>query len=55
MKRLLLPATLGLAHGIADGAAGLLLGQLPGTLPISEVALLFAVAADPLQPPARLP
>jgi FSR family fosmidomycin resistance protein-like MFS transporter len=40
MRRLVLPVTLGLAHGVADGAAGLLLGRLPGVLPVAEVALL---------------
>jgi FSR family fosmidomycin resistance protein-like MFS transporter len=54
MKRLLLPTTLGLAHGIADGAAGLLLGGLPRSLPLGEVALLvllynvLAFACQPL-------
>jgi FSR family fosmidomycin resistance protein-like MFS transporter len=43
MRRLLLPTTLGLAHGVADGAAGLMLGQLPGTMPIAQVALLVLV------------
>jgi FSR family fosmidomycin resistance protein-like MFS transporter len=40
MKRLLFPLTLGLAHGVADGAAGLLLGGLPRVMPLAEVALL---------------
>jgi FSR family fosmidomycin resistance protein-like MFS transporter len=35
-----LPLTLGLAHGVADGAAGLLLGRLPGAYAAGEVALL---------------
>lgn len=54
MKRLLLPTTLGLAHGVADGAAGLMLGGLPGRLPIEQVALLvllynvLAFACQPL-------
>ena len=40
MKRWLLPLTLGLAHGVADGAAGLLLGRLPRALDLGAVALL---------------
>jgi FSR family fosmidomycin resistance protein-like MFS transporter len=40
MRRLRLPIVLGLAHGAADGAAGLLLGGLPRTLPLTQVALL---------------
>jgi MFS transporter, FSR family, fosmidomycin resistance protein len=40
MRRLTLPLALGLAHGFADGAAGLLLGGLPRTLPLGQVALL---------------
>jgi MFS transporter, FSR family, fosmidomycin resistance protein len=40
VKRWLLPTTLGLAHGVADGAAGLLLGRLPRTFALGEVALL---------------
>jgi FSR family fosmidomycin resistance protein-like MFS transporter len=39
-RTLLLPVTLGLAHGVADGAAGLLLGGLPRVMPLAEVALL---------------
>ena len=54
MKDLLLPTTLGLAHGIADGAAGLMLGGLPGRVPLEHVALLvllynvLAFACQPL-------
>jgi FSR family fosmidomycin resistance protein-like MFS transporter len=54
MKRLLLPSTLGLAHGIADGAAGLMLGGLPARLDLQHVALLvllynvLAFACQPL-------
>lgn len=40
MRRLRLPIILGLAHGVADGAAGLLLGGLPRALPTAQVALL---------------
>ncbi|MFL5803996.1 MAG: MFS transporter [Roseiflexaceae bacterium] len=40
MRRLILPLILGLAHGIADGAAGLLLGGLPRAMPLERVALL---------------
>jgi FSR family fosmidomycin resistance protein-like MFS transporter len=40
MRRLTLPIILGLAHGVADGAAGLLLGGLPRSLPLAQVALL---------------
>ncbi len=40
MKHWLLPTTLGLAHGVADGAAGLLLGRLPRAFSLGEVTLL---------------
>jgi MFS transporter, FSR family, fosmidomycin resistance protein len=40
MQRLKLPLILGLSHGVADGAAGLLLGGLPRTLALEQVALL---------------
>src|SRR5262245_41952435 len=40
MRRLTLPLILGLAHGAADGAAGLLLGGLPHAMPLERVALL---------------
>jgi MFS transporter, FSR family, fosmidomycin resistance protein len=40
MRRLTLPLILGLAHGVADGAAGLLLGGLPHAMPLERVALL---------------
>ncbi len=40
MRRLTLPLVLGLAHGVADGAAGLLLGGLPRTMGLERVALL---------------
>ncbi len=40
MRRLTLPLALGLAHGVADGAAGLLLGGFPGAMPFEQVALL---------------
>ena len=54
MRRLLLPATLGLAHGIADGAAGLLLGGLPGRLEglqqVAVLVLLYNVLAFACQP-----
>lgn len=40
MKRLLLPILLGLAHGVADGAAGLLLGSLSQTMPLQNVGML---------------
>jgi len=40
MRRLALPLILGLAHGVADGAAGLLLGGLPHTMTLERVALL---------------
>jgi len=54
MRRLALPLILGLAHGAADGAAGLLLGSLPRTMAIGQVALLvllynaLAFGAQPL-------
>src|SRR4051794_21434338 len=35
-----LPLLLGLAHGAADAAAGLLLGDLPRTVPLVQVGLL---------------
>src|SRR5262245_23804346 len=40
MRRLTLPLMLGLAHGVADGAAGLLLGGLAHTMSLERVALL---------------
>src|SRR5262245_39811343 len=40
MRRLALPLILGLAHGVADGAAGLLLGGLPHMMTLERVALL---------------
>src|SRR5262245_49161828 len=40
MRRLTLPIVLGLAHGAADGAAGLLLGGLPRAMEPTQVALL---------------
>jgi FSR family fosmidomycin resistance protein-like MFS transporter len=57
MRRLLLPATLGLAHGASDGAAGLMLGALPLTLPLPEVGalvLLYNLLAFGGQPVAGL-
>ncbi|MBE9127208.1 MULTISPECIES: MFS transporter [unclassified Coleofasciculus] len=41
MQRLLLPAVLGLAHGIADAAAGFLLGTLPQSLSLEQSGLLI--------------
>lgn len=40
MRRLILPTTLGLAHGVGDGAAGLLLGALPRMMPLEQVSVL---------------
>jgi FSR family fosmidomycin resistance protein-like MFS transporter len=40
MRRLTLPLILGLAHGAADGAAGMLLGSLPHSMALGQVALL---------------
>ena len=40
MRRLTLPLVLGLAHGVADGAAGMLLGSLPHSMALEQVALL---------------
>jgi MFS transporter, FSR family, fosmidomycin resistance protein len=40
MGQLKLPLVLGLAHGVADGAAGLLLGMLGQRMPLEQVALL---------------
>ncbi len=48
---------LGMAHGVSDGAAGLLLGQLGHTLAIEQVAalvLLYNVLAFGLQPIAGM-
>ena len=39
-RRFVLPLTLGLAHGAADGAAGLLLGGFAPRMPLAQVALL---------------
>ncbi len=53
-RRLVLPLTLGLAHGAADGAAGLLLGGFAPRMPLTQVALLvllyniLAFGAQPL-------
>jgi FSR family fosmidomycin resistance protein-like MFS transporter len=43
MRRLTLPLILGLAHGVADGAAGLLLGCLPQAMTLERVALLVLI------------
>jgi FSR family fosmidomycin resistance protein-like MFS transporter len=43
MRRLTLPLILGLAHGAADGSAGLLLGGLALRMPQGQVALLVLV------------
>ena len=43
MKRLGFPALLGLAHGVADGTAGLLLGTLSQTILLREAALLVLI------------
>ena len=43
MKQLGFPSLLGLAHGVADGTAGLLLGTLPGLVSLREAALLVLV------------
>jgi len=40
MPQLKLPLVLGLAHGVADGAAGLMLGGLAQRVPLEQVALL---------------
>jgi FSR family fosmidomycin resistance protein-like MFS transporter len=54
MRQLKLPLVLGLAHGVADGAAGLMLGGLAQRLPLGQVALLvlaynaLAFGAQPL-------
>lgn len=40
MRQLILPTTLGLAHGVGDGAAGLLLGALPRAMPLEQVSVL---------------
>ena len=40
MRRLILPTTLGLVHGVGDGAAGLLLGALPRVMPLEQVSVL---------------
>ena len=53
-RRFVLPLTLGLAHGAADGAAGLLLGGFAPRMPLAQVALLvllyniLAFGAQPL-------
>ncbi len=54
MRRLSLPVVLGLAHAVADGSAGFLLGGLPARMDLSQVALLvllynvLAFGAQPL-------
>src|SRR5512138_2391302 len=54
MRKLALPLVLGLAHGAADGAAGMLLGSLPRGMALGQVALLvllynaLAFGAQPL-------
>lgn len=53
MRRLPLPLVLGLAHGASDGAAGLLLGTLPLSRRLAEVAalvLLYNALAFGAQP-----
>jgi FSR family fosmidomycin resistance protein-like MFS transporter len=40
MKRLLLPALLGLSHGVADASAGLLLGSLAGQMSFEKITAL---------------
>jgi FSR family fosmidomycin resistance protein-like MFS transporter len=48
-----LPALLGLAHGVSDGAAGLLLGSLTARLPLPQVGalvMLYNVLAFACQP-----
>ena len=52
-----LPVTLGVAHGVADGSAGLMLGSLAHVMPAGEVAqlvLLYNVVAFGGQPVAGL-
>jgi FSR family fosmidomycin resistance protein-like MFS transporter len=54
MRKLALPLILGVAHGVADGAAGMLLGSLPRGMDLGQVALLvllynaLAFGAQPL-------
>jgi FSR family fosmidomycin resistance protein-like MFS transporter len=54
MRKLTLPLILGVAHGVADGAAGMLLGSLPRGMALGQVALLvllynaLAFGAQPL-------
>ncbi len=53
MRRMLFPATLGLAHGVADGAAGLLLGSLLHTQTLAQtgaLVLFYNVLAFGAQP-----
>lgn len=53
MRRFFLPATLGLAHGVADGTVGLLLASLPQTTSLSRIGmlvLLFHILALGAQP-----
>ena len=53
MRRLILPITLGLAHGVGDGAAGLLLGALLRVMPLEQVSvlvLLYNLLAFGVQP-----
>src|SRR5688572_33104157 len=57
MRSVSLPATLGLAHAVADGSAGLILGSLAHVMPAGEVAqlvLLYNVVAFGGQPVAGL-
>jgi MFS transporter, FSR family, fosmidomycin resistance protein len=57
MLRLLLPIVLGLAHGVADGAAGFLLFSLPQSLTLPQVGtcvLLYNALAFGGQPSAGL-
>lgn len=53
MRRLAVPAVLGAAHGVADGAAGLLLGSLLFSLELTKagvLVLLYNVLAFGVQP-----
>lgn len=57
MNRYILPTFLGLAHGVADGATGLLLGSLPHSMSVSQVGalvLLYNLLALGGQPSAGL-
>jgi FSR family fosmidomycin resistance protein-like MFS transporter len=57
MRRIILPVTLGAAHGVSDCSAGLILGSLTNSISIygvGSMVLLYNVLAFGAQPLAGL-